>query len=156
MKHDCAQLHERLCLLTNYIRLRLAEIYAKFDMEPRETVIWYFISCLCWVWCESKFHMNDYVYESLIWNPGHAPISISFPGRGPISRYQACKLMCGNSLRTLWQPAAYDLRLMADMADEHHSWERIQSAVGDECHWKHSCKYEQCHIFFTAVWFSYW
>lgn len=65
--------------------------------------------------------MNGYVYGSLIWNPGHAPISISFSGRGPISRYQACKLMCGDSLRTLRQPAASDLRLVADMADEHHS-----------------------------------
>jgi hypothetical protein len=48
-----------------------------------------------------KFHAIGYVYESLIWNPGPAPISISSSGGGPISRYQACKLMCGDSVGTL-------------------------------------------------------
>jgi len=49
-----------------------------------------------------KFHVIGYVYESLIWIPGPAPISISSSGWGPISRYQACKLMCGDSVGTLW------------------------------------------------------
>ena len=33
---------------------------------------------------------------------GFYPISISCVGRGPVSRYQAGKLMCGNSAGTLW------------------------------------------------------
>jgi hypothetical protein len=93
----------------------------KLDIAEHQYVIQCLISWLCQVFCKSKFHVNGYVSESLIWNPGSAPISISSPGWRPISRYQACKLMCGDSLGTLQQQAASDLRVMADMAGEHHS-----------------------------------
>lgn len=130
------------------IELRCQELLCEtWYCTAHQNVVQYLISWLCPVFYESKLHLNGYVYESLIWNSGCAPMSISSPGRGPISRYKACKLMCGDSVGTLWQPAASGLRVMADLADEHNSWERVQSAVGDECHWKYSGKFVQYSFF---------
>lgn len=131
----------------------MVELLCETWYSTTPILVQYLISWLCQVFCESKLCVNGYVYENLIWNSGCAPISISSPGRGPISRYQACKLMCGDSVGTLWQPAASDLRVMADMADEHYSWERVQSAMGDECHWKHSGKSVQFYsiVFYPLI-----